>query len=70
MYICLCHAVSNVTIATAIDAGARTVEAVGESCGAGTVCGKCRKTIEIMLSGQAKPSSLARLPGSRRGRLM
>lgn len=52
MFVCLCHAVSDRTIRDAIRAGARTVEAVGEACRAGTQCGKCRTAIEIMLLGR------------------
>lgn len=49
MFVCLCGAVSDTTIRGAIRAGASTVEEVGDACMAGTQCGKCRTTIEMML---------------------
>lgn len=49
MYVCLCRAVNSTTVEAAIRAGAQSVETVGDHCGAGTVCGKCRNTIERLL---------------------
>ena len=49
MYICLCRAVSSTTIREVILAGAMTPEAVGARCEAGTVCGKCVETIQLLL---------------------
>ena len=49
MYICLCKAVSSTDIRRAIERGARTVEEVADACEAGTACGMCQETIEIML---------------------
>ena len=41
MYVCICHAVTDVELSAVIAAGARSEEAVGEACGAGTGCGSC-----------------------------
>jgi bacterioferritin-associated ferredoxin len=41
--------VNSSTIAAAIDAGATSVQAVGDACGAGTLCGKCKRNIAILL---------------------
>lgn len=41
MYVCICARVSECELRAAICAGARTEEAVGEACGAGTGCGSC-----------------------------
>ena len=49
MFVCLCSAVSDSTIRDVIHAGASTVDAVGDACMAGTQCGKCRTSIELML---------------------
>jgi bacterioferritin-associated ferredoxin len=49
MYICLCRAVSSRTIREVILAGAMTPEEVGARCAAGTVCGKCLETIQLLL---------------------
>jgi bacterioferritin-associated ferredoxin len=49
MYICICHAVTERELREAIAAGARTEEAVGVHCGAGTSCGTCLERIGDML---------------------
>ncbi|HEV7755240.1 MAG TPA: (2Fe-2S)-binding protein [Mycobacteriales bacterium] len=41
MFACLCFAVTDEELDAAIDAGARTEEQVGDTCGAGTGCGSC-----------------------------
>jgi len=52
VYICLCRAVNDRTICHAIAEGAHTVEAIGEACGAGTVCGGCHHELELLLAGE------------------
>jgi bacterioferritin-associated ferredoxin len=49
VYVCLCRAASDRDVEAAIDDGARTVDEVGEACGAGTGCGACRPMIHEML---------------------
>lgn len=49
MIVCLCQGVRCNEVRRAIRAGARTVEAVGEACGAGTDCGGCRGVIDDFL---------------------
>jgi bacterioferritin-associated ferredoxin len=41
VYVCHCRAVSDREIREAVEAGHRTVEELGRSCGAGTDCGGC-----------------------------
>jgi bacterioferritin-associated ferredoxin len=41
MFVCLCFAVTDEELDAAIEAGARTEEQVGDTCGAGTGCGSC-----------------------------
>jgi len=41
MLVCLCHPSSDRAIDAVIDDGARTVEEIGQRCGAGTGCGAC-----------------------------
>jgi bacterioferritin-associated ferredoxin len=48
--VCLCKAVSDGRVRAARDAGARTVEAIGASTGAGTCCGCCRPAIARILA--------------------
>lgn len=47
--VCLCHAISERTVAKAIDRGAATVDQVGRECRAGTGCGVCHSTIADLL---------------------
>jgi bacterioferritin-associated ferredoxin len=53
VWICLCEAVNSGTIREAIAAGARSVGDVGHACGAGTVCGKCKRNIVCLIEQQA-----------------
>jgi bacterioferritin-associated ferredoxin len=39
--ICLCHPTSTRELDAVIDDGARTVQEIGQRCGAGTGCGAC-----------------------------
>jgi bacterioferritin-associated ferredoxin len=41
VYVCICHAVTEGELARVIAEGARTEQAVGSACGAGTGCGSC-----------------------------
>jgi bacterioferritin-associated ferredoxin len=41
MYVCICSRVRECELRAAIASGARTEEAVGDLCGAGTGCGTC-----------------------------
>lgn len=50
MYVCQCAAVTDRDIATAVDAGCTTVEAVGEETCAGTGCGSCVESIEAVIA--------------------
>ena len=49
MFVCVCHAVSDKEVRSAIDAGATTREAVTRACRAGGDCGACHQTIEDMI---------------------
>ena len=49
MIVCICRRVSDLSIRTAIDAGARTVEEVGSATRAGTGCGCCQEQISAMI---------------------
>jgi bacterioferritin-associated ferredoxin len=61
MYVCLCQAVTNTTVHQAIEAGATTTRKVGESCGAGMVCGRCRRNVRAMI--RARKGGDRRAPG-------
>lgn len=49
MYVCICAAVSEVQVHACIDAGASTVEEIGEHCDAGTGCGACLDRLDNMI---------------------
>ena len=50
MYACICHAVTSSEVVDVVRAGARTEDAIGEVCGAGTGCGSCLERICAMIS--------------------
>ncbi len=52
MIVCLCEGVSDRAIQTTIEGGAKSVEAIGESCGAGTGCGSCHQALKHLLAKQ------------------
>jgi bacterioferritin-associated ferredoxin len=49
MYVCICAAVTDAQVRACIDAGAGTVEEIGERCEAGTGCGSCLDRLDVML---------------------
>ncbi len=49
MYVCICRAVTEQEVKSAIEAGAKTVQAVTQSCCAGDDCGACHCAIEDMI---------------------
>lgn len=49
MYVCVCLAVTEAEVRSAIEAGATTREAVTKACRAGGDCGACHGMIESML---------------------
>jgi bacterioferritin-associated ferredoxin len=55
--------VSSKKILKAIAAGATTVEEVGMRCGAGTRCGRCHETIELLLQEAAGGRDGGQRPG-------
>jgi bacterioferritin-associated ferredoxin len=57
VWVCLCEAVTSGVIGDAIDAGARTIKDVGDICGAGIDCGKCKRTIALLLQQRADTES-------------
>jgi bacterioferritin-associated ferredoxin len=64
MYVCICAAVPDSEIRTCVARGARTVEEVGEACGAGTGCGSCHDRIDVFLAAAHVPTALAEMAAS------
>lgn len=50
MYVCLCTGVTSQQVIDAVEAGATTTKAVGELTGAGTVCGRCRNNVRLLIA--------------------
>jgi bacterioferritin-associated ferredoxin len=48
--VCICHPTSDRDLEAVIDDGARTVEEVGQRCGAGTGCGACVEELHERLT--------------------
>ncbi|MCT7661173.1 (2Fe-2S)-binding protein [Mycobacterium deserti] len=63
MYVCLCHGVTIETVAAAVAAGATTSRQVSEACGAGSECGRCRRTIRAIIDSHSVTTKSGR--GSR-----
>lgn len=53
MYVCLCVGVTSQAVITAVLAGARTTNQVATACGAGSECGRCRRTVRAIIDGQS-----------------
>ncbi len=51
MYVCMCMAVTEAQVRSCLRAGARTVEEVSEHCEAGTGCGGCLGTVQLIVEG-------------------
>jgi len=49
MFVCLCTGVTSHTVAEAVAAGATTTKQVAKACGAGSECGRCRRTIRAII---------------------
>lgn len=61
MIVCICKRVSDRSIRAAIDAGASSVEEVGQACKAGTGCGACHESIHEMLCERSAEARCSRL---------
>lgn len=58
MYVCICHRVRECEVRDCIRAGARTEEAVGDACEAGTGCGTCLDRICEMIESESPARAL------------
>ncbi|MGF1466673.1 MAG: bacterioferritin-associated ferredoxin [Sandaracinaceae bacterium] len=55
MLVCHCHRVNDRTIRSAAQRGARTLDEVAASCGAGSGCGGCRPVVSRLLAREGAP---------------
>jgi assimilatory nitrate reductase catalytic subunit len=58
--VCACRGVRSARIEQAIAAGAKDIEAVSESTGAGAACGSCRPEIVRLLSAARSSNEVSR----------
>jgi len=58
MYVCVCMAVTDTEVRSAIEAGADSREAVTRACRAGGDCGACHGMIDSMLEDAAEGPGL------------
>ncbi|MBX7453981.1 (2Fe-2S)-binding protein [Mycolicibacterium sp. 3033] len=49
MYVCLCLGITNATVSEAVARGASTTRQVAAACGAGSECGRCRRTVRAVI---------------------
>jgi bacterioferritin-associated ferredoxin len=50
VYVCLCHGVTSHEVEDCIAKGACTSKAVAMMCGAGSECGRCRRTVRAIIN--------------------
>lgn len=50
MYVCLCHGVTSREVADVVARGACTSNQVAAACGAGSDCGRCRRTVQAIIA--------------------
>ncbi|HEY5855880.1 MAG TPA: (2Fe-2S)-binding protein [Aldersonia sp.] len=60
MYVCLCHGVTGAEVCDAVARGAQTSKHVAMACGAGSDCGRCKRTIRAIIAEQTGPDAAAR----------
>jgi bacterioferritin-associated ferredoxin len=64
MYVCHCRAVSDRVVRAAVEAGDRTIEELGRTCGAGTDCGGCHELLAELLEPAARELVAAGTPSA------
>lgn len=52
MFVCVCKALRSKEITDLINSGAKTVEEISSSCGAGTDCGSCLRRLKSFVDAQ------------------
>ena len=57
MYVCLCLGVTSDTVSRAVAAGATTSREVADVCGAGSQCGRCRRTVRAVIASFVPPDT-------------
>jgi len=55
MYVCLCVGVTSQAVTEAVAGGALTSKEIAKVCGAGSVCGRCWRTVRAIIAATAPP---------------
>lgn len=50
MFVCLCLGVTSQDVTDAVTKGASTSKEVAKECGAGSECGRCRRTVRAIIA--------------------
>jgi bacterioferritin-associated ferredoxin len=50
MFVCLCTGVTSRVIDEVVAAGASTSKEIAKACGAGSECGRCRRTLRAIVA--------------------
>ncbi|MDN5917443.1 MAG: (2Fe-2S)-binding protein [Pseudonocardia sp.] len=58
LFACICAAATESEVRHCVRSGARSVEEIGDACGAGTGCGSCLNKLDGMLMTTSAPSEL------------
>ncbi|CAJ1503258.1 (2Fe-2S)-binding protein [[Mycobacterium] burgundiense] len=53
MFVCLCTGATSHEVADAVAKGACTSKQVALACGAGTDCGRCRRTVRAIIEAES-----------------
>jgi bacterioferritin-associated ferredoxin len=54
MFVCLCTGATNHVVADVVAGGACTSNEVAKACGAGSDCGRCRRTVRAIIAAAAQ----------------
>jgi bacterioferritin-associated ferredoxin len=50
MFVCLCTGVTSQVVSDLVAAGATTSKEIADACGAGSDCGRCRRTVRAIIA--------------------
>ncbi|MBE7196085.1 MAG: (2Fe-2S)-binding protein [Gordonia polyisoprenivorans] len=64
MYVCICHAVTDAEVHSAVDSGANCIDTVAAATRAGSSCATCHDTIDDLIAERCGTCPLATLSTS------
>jgi bacterioferritin-associated ferredoxin len=53
MFVCLCTGVTSQVVTDLVASGASTSRQIADACGAGSDCGRCRRTVRAIIAASA-----------------